>query len=152
MALDLAITYLHIEKKFLGFKQGFSHLEDEINEIIEGETAQMESLCRMIGLEDDLPTELRHSLLYKSLRRVVILRVSSEIMVDLSHEYARASQTRMNKANSIVANILAQPETYVDDHDMNSHIGTPTVADDSECINARPQIFIGGVWGVDQGF
>lgn len=126
MALDLQLTYADIEKRLRSFT--LDDVSDDIDDMIEEETACLEPTVVRIGIEPEDVTDTENRRLWLACRLVVILRVTAETMVGFSHEYGKAAERRERKADEIERRIIDMPEAFLDDFDPTKHMGAMAYA------------------------
>lgn len=147
MALNLNITYDDIEKRLRSFQ--LADESDWIDGLIEENTILLEPKVRRLGICDTSDvTSTSHNAIYVSLRIVVILRVTAEVMISFSHEWGDAAKRREAKAEEILIEMERHPENFIDNFDPHKHLGTVDWASEDEGINMHPAngSWIGGSW------
>ena len=151
--MDLNITYADIEKTLRNWTNGLSDVSSDIDEMIEDETLILEPTIVHQGYDPyDVTPSGPHPRLYRTCRRIVVLRVSAELLEQFSHETGKLAADRRKRADELEARIHAMPVGMSDEWNGDNQRGSWDFdKDDDQWLQDRDNgVFTNGFLSIER--
>ena len=121
--MELDLTYADIEKKLRAFPD-LVDITSDVSDMIDEENQILSTVVCMQGIDPTTVTATVHVRLRSICRTIVKLRVSAELLEELSHEESKLANARRKRADKLEAMIRSNVEAVTTDYDPETMRGT----------------------------